>query len=141
VNADGSGRLLKAQRAVNLWANEPLVGTGFGSRRTSAAAGSSHNANILDNQWLGSLLEIGALGVGALLWLFARSGVLASRRARSDTSYTGWLFAGLTAGIVAFPVGMLTYDAFAFNQVTLLMFVLIGLSAAARRLIDPGAPR
>jgi hypothetical protein len=35
---------------------------------------------------------------------------------------------------------MLTFDAFAFNQVTLLMFVLIGLAAAARRVMPAVAP-
>ena len=47
---------------------------------------------------------------------------------------TGWLLAGIAAAIAAFAIGMITFDAFAFGQVTLMLFVLIGLSVPALRL-------
>jgi hypothetical protein len=37
---------------------------------------------------------------------------------------------GITAGIAAYGVGMLTYDALAFPQVTFLLFILVGIGAA-----------
>ncbi len=37
---------------------------------------------------------------------------------------------GITAGITAYAVGMLTFDALSFVQVTLLLFVLLGLAAS-----------
>jgi hypothetical protein len=137
ISGDGSGRLLKADKALREWATKPVLGRGFGTRRVSAGAGVKRNAVILDNQWLHSLIEIGLVGCIALLWMFGRAARRAGRRAQEDDSDTGWLFAGMAAIIISFPVGMLTYDAFSFNQATLLVFIAMGLSAAALRLI-PG---
>ena len=41
--------------------------------------------------------------------------------------------AALAASVIAFGVGMLTFDAFAFIQVTFLFFMLLALGAAALR--------
>jgi O-antigen ligase len=140
ISGDGSGRLLKADKALKQWAAKPILGQGFGTRRVSAGAGAKRNAEILDDQWLHSLLEIGALGCVALLWMFGRAARRVGRRAREDDSDTGWLFVGLSAIIISFPVGMLTYDAFSFNQATLLVFIAMGLAAAALRLIPAIRP-
>ena len=40
------------------------------------------------------------------------------------------LLASLAAGITAFAVGMFTYDAFSFIQVTFLLFIYVGIGAA-----------
>ena len=45
----------------------------------------------------------------------------------------------LAAGVAAFAVGMFTYDAFAFIQVTFLLFIFVGLWSAV--LAAPPAPR
>ena len=45
-----------------------------------------------------------------------------------------WLFAGLAASITGFGVGMLTFDAFSFTQVTFVFWILLGLSAAMLRI-------
>jgi hypothetical protein len=52
------------------------------------------------------------------------------REAKKDDSARGWLLISLAAGICAFGVGMFTYDAFAFIQVTFLLFIFVGLGSA-----------
>ena len=51
--------------------------------------------------------------------------------ARRDPSDDGWLCAALAASVATFAIGMFTFDAFAFVQVTLMVFILIALGAAA----------
>jgi hypothetical protein len=41
------------------------------------------------------------------------------------------LFTAFAASIAGFAVGMLTYDAFSFIQVTFLAYLVIGLGAAS----------
>ena len=41
--------------------------------------------------------------------------------------------AALAASLTAFAVGMLTFDAFAFIQVTFVAFILLGFAAVATR--------
>jgi O-antigen ligase len=94
------------------------------------------NALILDNQWLSSLLEVGALGFIALLWLFVRAIRRVGRVARSSDEPHGWLLTALASSITAFAIGMLTFDAFSFAQVTFLLFIMLGMSAAALRIAE-----
>ena len=42
----------------------------------------------------------------------------------------GLLLASLAASVAAYGVGMLTFDAFSFIQVTFLLFILVGLGSA-----------
>ena len=51
--------------------------------------------------------------------------------ARADRSRHGLLCTALTASIASYAVGMFTYDAFSFIQVTLVLFFLLGLGSAA----------
>ena len=37
----------------------------------------------------------------------------------------------MAAGVAAFAIGMLTYDAFSFIQVTFVLFILMALAASA----------
>lgn len=107
----------------------PLVGEGYGTRVTGFDS-KLVNAPILDDQWLKTLLETGALGIVGWAWIFARAIRRLGRRARADTSSaTAWLPVALASSIAAFAVSMLTYDAFSFLQGTLLMYTLLALSA------------
>jgi hypothetical protein len=132
----GEGRVADLGPSLQQFNQKPFFGQGFGSRLT-VDSDPQVNARILDDQWLGSLLEVGAFGVLALLWLYVRSVRMLARRAKNDATPYGWLLATLGAAITAFAVGMLTYDAFTFIQVTFISFILLGLAAAALRL-DPG---
>lgn len=142
----GSGRLADLQPGIHEWKRTPILGQGFGTRVTDQAD-PLVNAPILDDEWLGTLLETGAAGFLALLWLFVRATRRLGRAARRDDSPGGWLTAGLAASIVAFAVGMATYDAFSFIQVTFLLFILLGVAASelmlepARGLALAGSPQ
>ena len=135
----GSGRLADLGPALGHWQQQPLLGEGYGTRvvdltvvRAPVASGSplDPNVKIFDNQWLGMLLETGAVGFFGWAWLFVRALRRFGAEAKRDQSDRGWLLASLTAGIAAYAFGMLTYDAFAFIQVTFLMFIFLGLGAA-----------
>ena len=104
-------------------------GQGFGTRSRGIPS-ARIRTNILDNEWLGTLLELGVIGFFGWLWFFARVVRRLGKEAKEDDSDRGWLLVAIAASIAAFAVGMLTYDAFAFIQVTFLMFVLVGLGAA-----------
>jgi hypothetical protein len=144
----GSGRIADLGPSLEEWAQTPLLGQGFGTRVTSqqGAEGAdiiapghyaAGEAQILDNQWLGTLLEIGAIGTLALLWLLWWPIRRLARLARSDPGPDGWLATGLAASLSAFAVGMFTFDAFAFIQVTFFAFIMIGFAAVVTRDTEP----
>lgn len=134
----GAGRIADLGPALQEWSRSPFVGQGFGTRITSEA-GYLGAAQILDDQWLGTLLEIGAVGALALLWLFARAIRRLARHARSDPGPEGWLATGLAAALAAYAVGMVTFDAFAFIQVTFIAFIMLGFASLATREDPDGA--
>ncbi len=131
----GSGRLADLGPGLTEWSHHPIVGEGFGTRVVN---GPQANSFILDDQWLGTLLETGALGVIAWIWLFVASVGRLGRVAKEDRSSRGWLAAGLAASISAYAAGMLTYDSFAFIQVTFILFFVLGFAAALLSLREPG---
>jgi hypothetical protein len=126
----GSGRLADLGPGLAEWRQKPLLGQGYATR-ISDLDDPRHNAGILDNQWLGSLLETGLLGALALLWLFGRAVRRLGRLAKRDPTPHGYLLTGLAASLTAFAVGMFTFDAFNFTQVTFLAFICLGLAVAA----------
>lgn len=129
AGTSGSGRLADLGPALQEWKRQPLVGQGFGTRVVDGQT-RGPRANILDNQWLGTLLETGALGFFAWLWFFGRVVRRFGAEARRDDSERGWLLVSIAASVAAFAVGMFTYDAFSFIQVTFLLFIFVGLGSA-----------
>lgn len=123
-----AGRLADLGPAMQTWEQDPLLGLGFG---TSITVGPKANAPILDDQWLGSLIETGALGVFAWGWFFVRFIRRTGREAKRSDSDRSWLMAAFCASITAFAIGMVTYDAFSFIQETLIMFILVALGCSA----------
>lgn len=126
----GTGRVADIGPSLQEWGRQPLFGQGFGTRLTSQFD-RLQNARILDDQWLSSLLEVGMIGVAALIWMIVRAIRRLKRYAKHDDSDYGWLLTALAASIYGFAIGMFTYDAFSFIQVTFMLFLLLGLSAAA----------
>ena len=126
--ASGSGRLADLGPGLREWKQKPLVGPA--SAPGSSDPGVRLRTNILDNQWLGTLLELGALGFVGWLWFFARVVRRFGKEAKEDDSDRGWLLTSIAASVAAFAVGMFTFDAFSFIQVTFLMFIFVGLGAA-----------
>jgi hypothetical protein len=131
------GRLADIGPALAEWSHHPLIGEGFGSRITASAEANRYHvplARILDDQWLSSLLEVGALGVAALGWLLVRAGRRLLRVAREDRGDDGALALALFAPLVGLAVGMLTFDALSFVQLTIVFFLLLALGATFLRL-------
>lgn len=136
AGGSGQGRLADLGPALDEWSRTPFLGQGFGTRVTNAEGATSQSptgAQILDDQWLGILLELGLAGALAWAWLFGRAIRRLGRRARSDPGPDGSLAAALAASLAALATGMLTFDAFAFIQVMFLGFVVLAFGAVALR--------
>jgi polysaccharide biosynthesis protein PslJ len=133
----GQGRLADVGPALGQLHGNPLLGEGFATRVVGAPG---FDGQILDDQWLGTLVETGVLGVFAWLWLFVRSVRRLVREAQEDRSDNGWLLTALTASIVSFGVGMFFFDAFAFTQCTVIFFFLLALSSVLTRHKHAAAP-
>ncbi len=133
AGTEGSGRLADLGPSLTEAGRTPLLGQGYGSRVIDD--GPLQNASILDDQWLGTLLETGLLGVAAWLWLFVAFTRRMLRLARQDLgSPDAWLYAGLASAVASFAFGMLFYDAFSFMQVTFIALIFITLGSVLVRL-------
>jgi O-antigen ligase len=129
ANTAGSGRLADLGPGIRLWERQPVLGQGYGTQVVDLNRGGVES-NILDNQWLGTLIGTGIVGLFGWLWLFVRAVRRFGAESKRDDSERGWLLAAIAASIAAYAVGMLTFDAFAFIQVTFLMFIFVGLGAS-----------
>jgi polysaccharide biosynthesis protein PslJ len=132
----GSGRLADVGPTIDEWVAQPLLGQGYGTRITGRSE--KANALILDNQWLKTLVETGAISVFGWLWLFQRFKSRLGPAAKADQGDRGWMMTAIAASVIAFSIGMFFYDAFAFIQVTFLLYILLALGTV---LVDlPGTP-
>ena len=125
------GGRLSAERVgpqIDIIKAQPFFGQGFGTR---LVLGPKANARVLDNEWLGTASEIGLVGIFALAWLFIRFIKRLGREAKEDSSARGALLVALASAIAGFAVGMFTYDAFSFIQVTFVLFIMLGLGMSA----------
>lgn len=111
----------------------PLFGRGFGTLLPA-------RYGPLDNQYLGSLVETGLLGLGTLVVLLF-TGVFAARAARhaSADRHVRDLAQSLVASLVVLIAGYATYDAFGFTMSMALTFVLLGCVGALYRAVKAGA--
>jgi polysaccharide biosynthesis protein PslJ len=116
------------------WSHNPLFGEGYGTRVTGQLPNGkwnpADNAQILDDEWLTTFLEVGLLGFFGWIWMFARVIRRLGARAKLERGTPeGWLPVALAGSVAAFASSMATYDAFSFTQATLLLFVLMALGA------------
>ena len=132
----GSGRLATLGPALRKeFLPDPIVGEGFGTRVTTPDdAVPVPNAPILDDGWLGILLQTGVAGALAFAWIFVRFVRRVGGAAKRDTTERGWFLAAVTASVVGYAVSMFLYDALSFIQVTFLLFILFGLGSVGYRL-------
>jgi hypothetical protein len=120
-----------------------FFGEGYGTRivgRTSTntqtvtgaqQAMAADNAQILDDQWLGNLLDTGLVGVAAWLWLFARVIRRLGARARLERGTAeGWLPVALAGSVACYAIAMYFYDAWGFIQGTIVLILLLGCASA-----------
>jgi O-antigen ligase len=129
----GSGRIADLGPAFQQWQQRPFLGEGYGTRKTDRK---NRQQQILDDQWLKTLLENGALGTFAYVWLYVAFIRRIGRIARRDDGDRGWLCTAFVASIASFAVGMFFYDAFSFIQVTLLSYIVLGFGAVVLSIGD-----
>lgn len=113
--------------ALEMASRTSVLGRGFGTFLP--------DYRILDNQYLGLLIEIGIVGLLAFVGLIAAgllSCLYAMRRLKDPLlrHVTYAMFASLTAGAVTFAF----FDALTFPMAAVFMFFLLGLSGAAWRI-------
>jgi hypothetical protein len=148
---ENTSRLSRWGPELHKWSSyNPLFGEGFGTRITGntsltakasvfgdysfngqqSVGGSKDNAEILDDQWLGTLLEVGVLGVIGWMWVFVRAIWRLGARAKLERGTPdGWLPVAMAASLAGFVVSMWFYDAFSFTQGDFLLHLLIGFTA------------
>jgi O-antigen ligase len=109
----------------------PLFGRGF---RTFLST-----YRILDNQYLGTMIDMGFVGLVTLLGLFITALVTAVRIRRStDDPRVRGLARALIASVAAAACSFALYDAFSFPMAASLVFFIIGAVGALHRLATAG---
>jgi O-antigen ligase len=97
---------------------------------------------IFDNQYLLLLVEVGAVGLAAVVGLVVTAVVCAAQARRRATDPAMRELAGaLVASICAAAAGLAFYDGFSFPTATGVLFVVMGLAGALRRLATHGDTR
>lgn len=106
----------------------PVFGRGFATFLPSY--------RILDNQYLSLAIEVGLIGLLAVLGLFV-VGALCARRIRviGPDERTRQLGQALAASIGAGAAGLALYDGFGFPMATGTHFLMLGLAGAGLRLV------
>lgn len=124
----GQGRLADLGPALTDFGQAPFFGTGIGSR---VVVGPYANANILDNQWLGTLLETGVLGVvGLAVFLLIPIIMLIVFVFRTSLGRNhASLALAIAVSAIGYAVAMFFYDAFAFVQSFLILMMLFAVGA------------
>ena len=96
---------------------------------------------LLDNQYIGLVVELGVVGLTIMLVLFATAIVLAvTARRRSLDAEARDLGMSLAAAVAIAASGLATFDALGFASITGVMFLMFGCAGALWRL-TPAAPR
>lgn len=111
-------------------ARTPIFGRGFRTFLPSY--------RILDNQYLGVMIDMGFVGLASLLALFI-TGFVAARRVRrmSDDEDVRSLAQALAASVAASAWSFAVFDAFAFPMATTLLFMVLGAVDCLRRVSLP----
>lgn len=95
---------------------------------------------FLDNQYLGSLLEGGVVGLAAFIAVLVVGMSLArGARRRATSEVTRGLGQALSASIAALAAGAALFDELSFRQTGFLLFLLFGVSGALWTIVRRGA--
>jgi len=139
----GSGRLADLGVALRRWQGAPLVGRGLGTVAatggTDTAPGRSESGTvevIYDDQYMNTLVSLGAAGLIGVLWFVAGALAKLGRASRRARAHGKDLLVATAVSCAGFAAAMLTYDAFSFVQSSLLFFIVAALGLRARALLD-----
>jgi O-Antigen ligase len=127
----GSSRVTSLGPGLHLIGLDPLFGGGYGARVFGT---DDPNAFIVDDQWLSTGIDTGILGIAVWLWFFVRFLRPMFRAARREVGSRGWFYSAVAASVTGYAVGLLTYDAFSYIQVTFVLFLVAAIGCAAYRL-------
>lgn len=113
--------------AAHFISNSPLLGRGFGTFQPKYW--------ILDNGYLGLLIEGGIVGLAGLIVLIIAA-ILAAKRARrvAVDGFDREIAQAIIASIAAGAAGLAFFDTFGFPQSAGCFFLLLGLAGSTRRL-------
>lgn len=145
----GSGRLADVDPGLDLWRDSPLIGHGLGSVATTGvqavAAGATQAASgfvlIFDNQYMSTLVMLGAFGLAAAIWFVWGSALKLARAARRHREGDEADFVAACAlSCAGFATSMFFFDAFAFVQATLVFFIIAAVGLRVRELGLEKAP-
>jgi O-antigen ligase len=111
-----------------LVSRDPLFGRGFRTLMPSY--------RILDNEYLGLLVEVGVVGLLSVVLLVVTAGCCAvrARRLSRDPEVREYAQA-LLASIAAAAVGLATFDGLTFPMASALFFLVLGLAGGTWRLV------
>jgi O-antigen ligase len=128
-DSSASSRTDSYQLAADFIGRAPFFGRGF---RTFLP-----KYRILDNQLLGLAIETGIVGLTIFVGFvfFAVTQSLRVRRASTDPN-TRSLAQAFAASITAACLSFAVYDAFSFPMAASMLFLMIGLAGAHRRLVN-----
>ncbi len=131
----GSGRVASFGPGLAVIGQHPILGLGYGTR-ISSPEDPHQNSFITDDAWLGTGMEAGILGILAWVGIFVTFFVRLARASFRDKTARGKLLVACVASSTAFAMGMATYDALTFLQVTFLLFIVLAIGSVACRLRD-----
>lgn len=121
------GRLNDYPVVERFFSERPITGRGFS---TFVA----ERYPVLDNQYLGLVVETGVVGTAAFVGLYVVGIALAVLAKRGGTDETRSLGQALAAAGIAVIVVAFTFDLLAFTMATTISFLLLGCSGALWRL-------
>lgn len=124
----GAGRLADLDPAMKLVEQQPFFGSGFGSR---IVIGDDANAFILDNQFLGTLMETGALGVLGLAVFLLVPPIMLLRFAFTQAAERRHALLAFTIAVAisGYVAAIFFYDAFGFFQTFFILCILLAVGA------------
>jgi hypothetical protein len=116
--------------AERLWQSAPFLGRGPGTWIPA------DSLNIFDNQYLGTIVEQGSVGLVALVVLLLGPAIAAlTARRRSASPDVRLLCAAVAGAGAAATVSSLTFDSLSFPMFVNVHAILIGLAGACWRLV------
>jgi hypothetical protein len=133
--AEPGGRITNLAPSLEELARKSLLGIRVGTRIT---VGENANGRLLDDQWPGLLIDTAAraLAVACIVARFARQQFALARVILGSPGYLPLAWA---SSVITFAVGMFTFDSFSFLQVTFLLFMVLGIGAAPRLVVEYAA--
>jgi polysaccharide biosynthesis protein PslJ len=138
----GSGRLADIDPGLQLWEESPIVGHGLGSLLTTPTEPGFPLSGVLiifDDQYLNTLVSMGAVGLFAVVWFVWGSVIKLARGARRRGSSSD-LVAACCISAAGFATSMFVFDAFSFVQATLMFFIVAAIGLRAREFREQSAP-